>query len=225
MTLAERSSAKVRYAKVIGGENKGMTVEVYGVAGGKASCFPALDRIERGLYPSIAGDQPVKPFEIDVEELQFLTFGPKQGAPTPDCLLSRAIALAAEKHAGQFDQGGQPYILHPLRVMAMLESLEEKIVAVLHDIVEDTDVTLVDLRCMGFTEEIVRGVESVTHIKDKEDYFDYVRRAQKNRIGAKVKAADLRDNLSVNRLTLDGRDEARHLRYIKALRILEGHLT
>ena len=219
------TNLKPIYARVTSGEHKGKAVTILSTENGRATCafyipesevkekFPNLTAIGATLNPS-------ERLIIDVEELQRLTFGAKND-PRPDCFLSRAIALAAEKHAGQFDQGGQPYILHPLRIMASVDTLEEKIVAVLHDVVEDTDVTLEQLREMGFPEEIVEGVASVTHDKKNENYFYYVRRAKQNKIGAKVKAADLRDNLAVNRLTLDGRDEERHLRYIKALRILE----
>jgi (p)ppGpp synthase/HD superfamily hydrolase len=79
-----------------------------------------------------------------------------------------------------------PYILHPLRMMLRLSGPEERIVAVLHDVVEDTDWTLERLRGEGFPDEIVEAVESVTN-REGESYDDFVRRAAKNPIGARVK--------------------------------------
>src|SRR5437899_1974881 len=79
--------------------------------------------------------------------------------------LERAIALAARKHEGQLDKAGAPYILHPLRVMLRVESLEQKMVAVLHDVVEDTGTTLLDLAREGFSPSVVRAVEALTRRK------------------------------------------------------------
>lgn len=200
--------SEIRHARFAGGHMQGKTLTVHFVDRGVASCS--------------LSNAPHARFNVESESLQYVTFDEGSEEPTPDCLLSRAISLAAQKHAGQFDQGGNPYILHPIRVMMAVSTTNEKIVAVLHDVVEDTDVTLDHLSLMGFSGEIVCAVESVTHNKVSEGYLDYVSRAKKNEIGRVVKAADLRDNLDAYRLTLDGRDEERHTRYIKALRILEG---
>jgi (p)ppGpp synthase/HD superfamily hydrolase len=78
--------------------------------------------------------------------------------------LERAIAIAATAHAGQVDKGGAPYILHPLKVMLRMSTLEQRIVAVLHDVVEDCGVSLDDLREEGFSEEVLSAIESVTKV-------------------------------------------------------------
>jgi len=113
--------------------------------------------------------------------------------------LERAIAIAAQAHAGQTDKAGAPYILHPLRMMLTLETEAERIVAVLHDVVEDTPVTLDDLRAERFTDEILAALESVTK-RDGEDYEAFVLRAGQNPIGRRVKLADLRDNSDISRI-------------------------
>ena len=89
--------------------------------------------------------------------------------------LERAIAIAVAAHAGQFDKAGRPYILHPLRVMLALDTTDDQIVGVLHDVVEDTDVTLEGLRAEGFSEVILAGLESVTK-REGEDYPAFVPR-------------------------------------------------
>src|SRR5215510_5701883 len=91
--------------------------------------------------------------------------------------LERAISIAAQAHQGQKDKAGAPYILHPLRMMMRMESEAAMIAAVLHDVVEDTDVTLVQLREMGFSEEILQAVECLTH-RDGESYDAFIERVQ-----------------------------------------------
>lgn len=134
-------------------------------------------------------------------------------------LLSRAIVIATEAHAGQVDKGGQPYILHPLRVMLAQRAELARIVAVLHDVVEDCPGwTLARLAEEGFPFGIVAGVDSVTRRKD-EPYDVFIARAGDHLLGRQVKVADLIDNLDVSRL---GRPPAasdirRVARYRKAL--------
>ena len=113
--------------------------------------------------------------------------------------LERAIAIAVAAHAGQFDKAGRPYILHPLRVMLALDTTDDQIVGVLHDVVEDTDVTLEGLRAEGFSEVILAGLESVTK-REGEDYPAFVLRAAANPIGRRVKLADLHDNSDLSRI-------------------------
>ncbi|RVD74440.1 HD domain-containing protein [Pseudomonas koreensis] len=113
--------------------------------------------------------------------------------------LERAIALAATAHAGQVDKGGAPYILHPLKVMLRMSSLEERIVAVLHDVVEDCGISLDDLRKEGFSEEVLTALESVTKVPG-ESYEDFVERAAQNPIGRVVKLADLEENSDLSRI-------------------------
>ena len=113
--------------------------------------------------------------------------------------LERAIAIAATAHAGQVDKGGAPYILHPLKVMLRMNTLEERIVAVLHDVVEDCDISLDDLRKEGFSEEVLTAIQSVTKVPG-ESYEDFVERAAQNPIGRVVKLADLEENSDLSRI-------------------------
>ena len=113
--------------------------------------------------------------------------------------LERAIAIAATAHAGQVDKGGAPYILHPLKVMLRMTTLEERIVAVLHDVVEDCEISLDDLRKEGFSEEVLTAIQSVTKVPG-ESYEDFVERAAQNPIGRVVKLADLEENSDLSRI-------------------------
>lgn len=134
--------------------------------------------------------------------------------------IERAIALAALAHVGQVDKAGAPYILHPLRVMLRLEGMEERIVAVLHDVVEDSDWTLERLRNEGFSEIILQAIDAVSRRPD-EDYNEFIVRASKNSIGRRVKLADLEDNSDLSRLTeVTDRDLARLRKYQRGIAIL-----
>lgn len=136
--------------------------------------------------------------------------------------LDRAIEIAVKAHAGQIDKAGAPYILHPLRMMLRLTTDDERIVAVLHDVVEDSGVTLDDLRKEGFSGEIIEGVASVTKIED-EDYFDFIRRAAANPIGRRVKLADLEDNGDISRIANPGaNDMVRTEKYRKAIEFIRS---
>ncbi|MFJ2483898.1 HD domain-containing protein [Pseudomonas sp. NPDC087598] len=113
--------------------------------------------------------------------------------------LERAIAIAATAHAGQVDKGGAPYILHPLKVMLRMTTLEERIVAVLHDVVEDCAISFDDLRKEGFSDEVLSAIESVTKVRG-ESYEDFIERAAQNPIGRVVKLADLEENSDLSRI-------------------------
>lgn len=108
-------------------------------------------------------------------------------------LLSRAVELAAKYHANQQDKAGQPYILHPLRVMLAQTGEFERMAAVLHDIVEDTPVSLSDL-AQEFPEEVVAAVDALTK-REGEAYQGYLNRVFENALARRVKRADLQDNL------------------------------
>jgi (p)ppGpp synthase/HD superfamily hydrolase len=114
-------------------------------------------------------------------------------------LLAKAIAIAAKAHENQQDRGGHPYVLHPIRVMMQMQTEDTKIVAVLHDVVEDTDWTIDKLRQEGFPEYILDAIDSVTR-GENEMYRDFVERTSKNHLGTIVKLGDLRDNMDVTRL-------------------------
>ena len=136
-------------------------------------------------------------------------------------MLERAIEISVEAHKGQIDKGGSPYILHPLRVMGNVDGESEKIVAVLHDVVEDSNWTFEALLAEGFSNEVIEALKSVTKNSDDEDYDSFIQRAIRNPIGHKVKIADLRDNLDVNRIAeLGEKDLQRINKYKKALKIL-----
>lgn len=136
--------------------------------------------------------------------------------------LERAIAIAAAAHAGQTDKAGAPYILHPLRVMLAVRTIDERIVAVLHDVLEDTPVTAEELRAEGFPEHLLEALAAVTKIEG-EDYEDFVRRAASHPIGRVVKLADLADNSDRSRLaTVTAKDEERLERYRRAIALLHS---
>jgi GTP diphosphokinase / guanosine-3',5'-bis(diphosphate) 3'-diphosphatase len=113
--------------------------------------------------------------------------------------LERAIEIAARAHAGQVDKGGHPYILHPLRLMFTLSDPQQRIAAVLHDVVEDTPVTLDELRAEGFAEEIVRAIGALTKRKG-ESRLEAAKRAAADPIARAVKLADVADNMDLSRL-------------------------
>lgn len=113
--------------------------------------------------------------------------------------LERAIAIAAKAHAGQTDKAGQPYILHTLRVMMAVTRAEEKIVAVLHDVVEDTNVTPVDLEKEGFTKPVLAAIFAITKT-ERETRIDAAKRVVLNPIAKAVKLADLADNMNLTRI-------------------------
>lgn len=114
---------------------------------------------------------------------------------TKDDLQIKAYEIALAAHEGQTRWGGEPYISHPLAVSKMVMTPEEKVVALLHDVVEDTDVTLEDLEQHGFGDRIIRAVDALTH-REGEEYYHYIERLSGNDIAIEVKLADLRHNLS-----------------------------
>jgi hypothetical protein len=142
--------------------------------------------------------------------------------------LEQAIAFAAKAHEGQVDKAGEPYILHPLRVMLRVTTIEERIAAVLHDVVEDTEVTLEMLTNEGFSEAVVNAVESLTKRPD-EDYDAFVLRAALNPIGRRVKLADLMENSDLSRIPIPtSKDHERVAKYscaIARIRDLSGERT
>ena len=137
--------------------------------------------------------------------------------------LEKAIQIAVEAHAGTKDKGGKAYILHPISVMMRVETEEEKIVAILHDVVEDTDWTFDALRKEGFSETVIEALETVTKYSEEENYDDFIQRSLKNDIGRKVKIADLRENLDVTRIgELYPKDIERINKYKRALQTLRA---
>jgi (p)ppGpp synthase/HD superfamily hydrolase len=136
--------------------------------------------------------------------------------------LAHAIRIAAEAHEGQVDKAGQPYILHVMRVMFGCTSPEAQVAAALHDVVEDTDWTLDDLRREGFTETVVQTVDALTR-REGEEYFEFARRAAATPLGREVKRADLLDNMDIRRIANPSeKDWERLKRYRKALDMIDG---
>lgn len=130
-------------------------------------------------------------------------------------LLNKMLVLATTRHAGQYDRGGNPYILHPLKVMYYLKSDDEELqcIALAHDLVEDTDTTYAELREMGFTDRIVQGIAALTKVPG-ETYDEYKLRVKANPDAIKVKMADLRHNTDIRRLKgVTEKDLARVAKY------------
>ncbi|NLL89421.1 MAG: HD domain-containing protein [Firmicutes bacterium] len=139
-----------------------------------------------------------------------------------DKLLELAIEVATQAHKGQLDKGGNPYILHPQAVAAALDSTENKIVAYLHDVVEDTEITLEDLKEMGFTYRIVNSIRILTKSKDIS-YEDYLKSVKKDSNAWHVKMADIKHNMDISRIPEPtAKDFARIEKYKKALAFLES---
>lgn len=113
--------------------------------------------------------------------------------------LEKAIAIALRVHEGQTDRYGQPYILHPLFVMLQMESEAEMTAAVLHDVIEDSETTLADLRQEGFSGEVLEAVRLMTH-DETDSYEAYVRKLKPNPMARKIKLADLRHNMDIRRM-------------------------
>jgi len=137
--------------------------------------------------------------------------------------LARAIALAAQYHEGQTDKGGRPYVFHPLRLMLKALTEQEQIAAVLHDTIEDTDLTLDDLRKEGFSDEIVEAIDRLSRRED-ETYREFILRIKENRLAARVKILDLQDNMDLTRIKKPSeKDQKRLLKYSRALDTLLSH--
>ncbi|MBF2028750.1 MAG: phosphohydrolase [Oscillatoriales cyanobacterium C42_A2020_001] len=128
-------------------------------------------------------------------------------------LLARAIAIAASAHQNQRDRANAPYILHPLRMMMRGQTLEEQIVAVLHDVVEDSDWTLEQLAAEGFPPQIVDAIACLTR-RENENYDEFIDRILPNPLATRVKRYDLEDNMTLTRLAqLGDKDMERLHRY------------
>ena len=135
-------------------------------------------------------------------------------------LLEKALRLASKAHAGQTDKAGAPYVFHPIRVCCRCKTDQERIAALLHDTIEDSDMTPERLLSEGFPRDIVEAVISLTHYED-EKYSDYVRRCGLNSIARAVKLHDLEDNMDLSRLKqVTEKDLKRLNKYLVAYRYL-----
>ena len=135
-------------------------------------------------------------------------------------LREKAMQIAEKVHNHQVDKGGNPYIGHPVRVERMCSKQEDRLVALLHDTVEDGDIASEYLIMVGFPKDVVDAVISVSR-KRGEDYFDFILRCKANPIGRRVKICDLKDNMDITRLNdLTEEDIERLKKYHKAYKIL-----
>ncbi len=139
-------------------------------------------------------------------------------------MLDIAISIAAHAHLGQVDKAGRPYILHPLRVMSAMDTDEQRIVAVLHDVVEDSEWTLTALEDAGFSAHIISALDALTK-REGEDYHVFTQRVAHSDLATAVKSADLRDNMDITRLShpLNDKDFERLAKYRRALSYLTPH--
>ena len=134
--------------------------------------------------------------------------------------LQRAIEISVTAHKGQVRKDGSPYVLHPLRLMMSVNSADEKIVAVLHDVVEDTDITMQQLEDEGFSKQVLAALRLVTH-DDGTSYENYITNIKGNPIARAVKLADLRDNTNVFEIPkLSAKDLQRLEKYHRAYKTL-----
>lgn len=136
--------------------------------------------------------------------------------------LERAIIIATNVHDGKVDKGGHSYILHPLRVMMSMDTHEERLVAIMHDVIEDDPhITIEALSVIGFGPTVIEALDAITK-RFEESYDVYIVRVSRNKIGTKVKIADLKDNLDRTRIPYPmPKDFKRWYKYEKALKYLE----
>ncbi len=131
-------------------------------------------------------------------------------------MLQKAINIATEAHKGQLDRYDAPYIFHVMRVMMRGKNEDEKLVALLHDVVEDTGSTFEDLQKEGFPEHIIDAVRCLTKGED-EPYDDYISRVKTNKLAIAVKINDLEDNMDVRRMPhMEVKDVDRFNKYLRA---------
>ncbi len=131
--------------------------------------------------------------------------------------LEDAILLATEAHRDLKDKAGAPYILHPLRVMLNMKTKDERIVAVLHDVVEDTKYTLEDFRKAGYSQKVLGSLDYLTK-RDGEEYEKFIERVKHDPLARKVKIADLKDNLDLSRIKDPNRRDFKRIeKYRRAL--------
>lgn len=112
--------------------------------------------------------------------------------------LIKILKFATKKHMGQFDKGGELYIFHPIRVALKMETDEEKVVALLHDVLEDTDTTIEELKELGLSDKLIKSIITLTRQKDIV-YMDYIKAISIDEIAKKVKLSDLEDNMDPDR--------------------------
>lgn len=133
--------------------------------------------------------------------------------------LERAISIAAQAHSGQVDKAGQPYILHPLRVMLQMTSQDERMAAVLHDVVEDTSITIEQLATEGFSDAVLEAVEALTKLPG-ESRLAAAARAAKIKVACAVKLADNAENMDISRIAVPTEKDFARLKEYEQVRAL-----
>lgn len=135
-------------------------------------------------------------------------------------LTKKAMEIAYNAHHGALDKGGMPYINHPVYLAEQMQTEDEAVTALLHDVIEDTDITAENLLSEGIPLHIVNAVVLLTRPAD-EDYFSYVRRVAENPLAKRVKLADLKHNSDISRISdITETDLARLEKYKTAIEIL-----
>ena len=135
-------------------------------------------------------------------------------------MIDIALAIARKAHAGQVDKAGVDYIQHPLYVASQIKTEQEKAVALLHDVLEDSDITAADLLAYGLSNEVVTAVQTLTK-KKGQSYQDYLEKVKSNNLARVVKLADLKHNSDLSRLkTVSNTDYERVKKYKNAIRYL-----
>lgn len=131
-------------------------------------------------------------------------------------MLEKAIHIAVEAHAGQVDRAGKAYILHPIRVMLFGRTEEEMICGILHDVIEDTPVSIDMLRIEGFSDSVLDALDAISK-RSGERYPDFIERVAENELATIVKLNDLHDNMNRDRIKeYKEADERRHAKYVRA---------
>lgn len=135
-------------------------------------------------------------------------------------MTKRAMLIAYEGHHGQKDKAGLPYIFHPIHLAEQMGDEQEVIVALLHDVVEDTHISFNDLIKLGFPMGVIEALKLLTH-HENDDYFTYIKGIAQNQLATKVKLADLKHNSDLSRLGVVGEKELERIhKYIKAIEML-----
>lgn len=133
---------------------------------------------------------------------------------------SKALEIAKKAHSGQFDKGGRPYIEHPMYVSSQFQDETLRTVALLHDVVEDSDYSFQDLEKEGFDKMIIDAVVAITKL-EKETYSNYIIRLKNNKLARQVKIVDLKHNMQLNRISNPTKkDFCRIEKYKEALGVL-----
>ena len=134
--------------------------------------------------------------------------------------IEKALIIAANAHTGQIQRNGEPYSLHPLQIMLQMETIPEKIAAILHDVIEDSDITLEMLQKEGFSDDVLKTVDLLTHY-EKDSYEEYIERLKSFPMARHIKIADLNDNMKIQRLKKVGEKDFQRLeKYHKHWKIL-----